>query len=227
MTVSGNQAKEPVAEMPAEARRDLYAFLASVFLAPPSSDAMGLFAREGELDEVFGALSSGAPPELDEWRKSRPDAEAVRQSFFDLFRIPGSSYTAPFESVLLREEGQQDSEKGRGESWRDGMNRLMHFYKEVGGAEAERQVAADYIGVELDFMRYLCQREAEEQSKDARERIVETEKTFLKEHLGRWIGLLRKRIERNDTVGFYRLAAALADITVQRHLEQLEARSDG
>lgn len=226
MSMSGNRANKPAGdEMPADARRDLYAFLAAVFLAPPSADAVGLFAREGEIDEVFRALSGGTPPELEAWRRNPPDAEAVRQSFFELFRIPGDGYTAPFESVLLREEGIEDAKKARGESWRDGMNRLMRFYQEAGGAEIERPVAADYIGVELDFMRYLCQRELEERNPADRGGILETERAFLKEHLVRWIGLLKERIERNDTAGFYRIAASLAALTVDRHLEQLEAAS--
>lgn len=205
-------------EFPSEARRDIYAYLAALFLSPPADTAIDIMSRQGEIDDLIGVLA-GEDGEryLQHWRHRQADNEQVRQSFAELFRIPGASFTTPYESVMLAELGQSAS---LAESWRDGMNRLMHFYREQGGAVTERRVAADYIGVELDFMRFLCERETQASSEEL-DLIRCTQQEFLQQHLCRWLPLLQERIEEKDELGFYRLAALLARRMVEHHSRQL------
>jgi TorA maturation chaperone TorD len=63
----------------------------------------------------------------------------------------------------------------------------------------------DYLCVELDFMRHLCQREQRLRSsnRDVTENVASQE-AFLKKHLGRWVGDYCKQVQKHALTDFYR-----------------------
>ncbi|MDP2954201.1 MAG: molecular chaperone TorD family protein [Chloroflexota bacterium] len=69
----------------------------------------------------------------------------------------------------------------------------------------------DHIALELDFMRFLCQKEAlaRRKGEEARDWLQE-EGAFLEEHLVTWVPALCRKIRGSDTMGFY---SGLADVT--------------
>jgi len=70
----------------------------------------------------------------------------------------------------------------------------------------------DYIGVELDFMRLLCERERqerEEKETDALRHILEIENSFLEEHLALWVPVFCEKMFQQAHEDYYRGVARL------------------
>lgn len=69
----------------------------------------------------------------------------------------------------------------------------------------------DYIAFELDFMRFLCEREARAwESENGGWDLLDEEEIFLTEHLARWVPTFCQGVRRFDTSGFY---GGLAHVT--------------
>ncbi|MCA9461625.1 MAG: molecular chaperone TorD family protein [Nitrospira sp.] len=73
----------------------------------------------------------------------------------------------------------------------------------------------DHLSVELEFMHYLSYKESYAILHDGKEKlqtVVEAEKKFVKEHIGRWVPLFSGMLKRKADFGFYRI---LADFTTE------------
>ena len=71
---------------------------------------------------------------------------------------------------------------------------------------------SDYIGVELDFMRLLCERERQGREKmemDALRQILEIEKSFLEEYLAPWVPIFCEKMLQQAHEDYYRGVARL------------------
>jgi TorA maturation chaperone TorD len=71
----------------------------------------------------------------------------------------------------------------------------------------------DHLSVELEFMHYLSYKESYAILHDGREKlktVLEAEKKFVKEHIGRWVPLFSGMLKRKADYGFYKI---LADFT--------------
>jgi len=71
----------------------------------------------------------------------------------------------------------------------------------------------DHLSVELEFMHYLAYKESYAILHDGAEKlktVVEAEKKFVKEHIGRWVPLFSGMLKRKSDYGFYKI---LADFT--------------
>jgi len=71
---------------------------------------------------------------------------------------------------------------------------------------------SDYIGVELDFMRFLCAKEHqawEKQEMDSLLEVAEKERSFLEDHLDLWISDFCEKMAEQAHEDFYRGIARL------------------
>jgi len=71
----------------------------------------------------------------------------------------------------------------------------------------------DHLSVELEFIHYLAYKESYALIHDGPEKlktVVDAEKRFVKEHVGRWVPLFSGMLKRKADFGFYK---ALADFT--------------
>lgn len=71
----------------------------------------------------------------------------------------------------------------------------------------------DHLSVEFEFMHYLAYKESYAILHDGKEKfqtVVEAEKKFVKEHVGRWVPLFAGMLKRKADYGFYKI---LADFT--------------
>ena len=71
----------------------------------------------------------------------------------------------------------------------------------------------DHLSVELEFMHYLSYKESYAILHDGTEKlktVIEAEKKFVKEHIGRWVPLFSGMLKRKADYGFYKI---LADFT--------------
>ena len=182
----------------AEFRSKIYGFLSSVYIQIPSHNFVKTLLGE----EVSSFLSTlppniGLPQGMEEGLEdiqrfietsSGQAVEEVHQGlsvdYTRLFRgiMPGYGPPPPYESV-----------------YRDGGRVLMgrssvevqRKYAAAGvQTPAEYNEPPDYIGLELDFMRFLAEKEAECWRKDERDSALaylNMERDFLDEHIMKWI----------------------------------------
>lgn len=71
----------------------------------------------------------------------------------------------------------------------------------------------DHLSVELEFMHFLAYKESYAILHDGKEKlqtVVEAEKKFVKDHIGRWVPLFSGMLRRKADYGFYKI---LADFT--------------
>ncbi len=68
----------------------------------------------------------------------------------------------------------------------------------------------DHLSVELEFMHYLSYKESYAILHDGAEKlktVVEAEKKFVKDHIGRWVPLFSGMLKRKADYGFYKILA--------------------
>lgn len=96
------------------------------------------------------------------------------------------------------------------------------FYERYGyRMKAKNREPEDAVGVEFEFLRNLCDRclamlaQPVDAPGAAGEvvRLLEAQKLFMREHLGRWAAVFARRVRENDESGFYAVwAGYLLDV---------------
>lgn len=173
-------------------RAQQYRFLASVYLAPPTDQLLVDLKKLG--------LAAGDDP------------EAIRREYDNLFVVPLGQYTTPYEAVY-RDAREVAGEKVRGLLMGPSTVDAIQRYREA-GAEMDKTIKElpDHIGVELAFMQFLCEREAEAvEAGDASlaDNYRDRRTGFLRDHLVPWVPLLAEKIRRNGRLRFYKELASL------------------
>jgi TorA maturation chaperone TorD len=99
---------------------------------------------------------------------------------------------------------------------------LTDMYRAAGVAlDAERPERADYLGVELDFMRVLAEQEAaawESEHEEQAARLFEAQQQFFNEHLASWVPDYAAKVSGAAQSDFYR--AQLRMLEGLMHIEQ-------
>ena len=101
---------------------------------------------------------------------------------------------------------------------------VKRFYKKAGLLPDETvHESPDYLCVELDFMKQLCLREQAQWSSgaDVTETVM-TEASFLREHLGCWVGEFCRQAEKQAMTGFYKGFLGIMDAGITLDMEFLE-----
>jgi TorA maturation chaperone TorD len=192
-------------------RRDLYGLLSSIYVQLPTKSILSLTwepaaelleyprkGSEGAFDQIRNGLnlvgSYGS-------KKDRIDEDILTHLSKDwtrLFRgVVRDGILPPYESLYRPERLQKKPAQE--------INRL---FSEMGiQVPEEWHQPSDYIGVELDFMRLLCEREDQEWEKrqeDASRQILKVEKSFLEEHLVLWVPLFCEKMFEQADEDYYR-----------------------
>jgi TorA maturation chaperone TorD len=71
----------------------------------------------------------------------------------------------------------------------------------------------DHAAVELEFMAFLCSREARTREEEALEeglQVLEQQRAFLDQHLGRWFPAFARQVARAGGEGLYAVTAEAA-----------------
>lgn len=95
------------------------------------------------------------------------------------------------------------------------MGDIAGFYKAF-GVELSRDIheRMDHLSVELEFMHFIAYKESYARCHDGADKtqiVVDAQKKFVKDHIGRWVPLFAKMLVRKADYGFYRY---LADLTM-------------
>ena len=200
---------ETVQTLP-QIRRDLYGLLSTVYIQLPEKKTLKLkwepavellrYPQKGSeeaLKQIHKGLklvhSYGS-------KKDRPDEDILTNLCKDwtrLFRgIDRKGLLPPYESLYRPERLQKKPAQE--------INRL---FSEMGiQVPEEWHQPSDYIGVELDFMRLLCEKEWRHRDNGERNAIreaVEAEKSFLEDHLTLWVPIFCKRMLKEAREEYY------------------------
>ncbi|RMH36965.1 MAG: hypothetical protein D6690_04780 [Nitrospirae bacterium] len=94
------------------------------------------------------------------------------------------------------------------------MGDIAGFYSAF-GLQLSRDIheRLDHLSVELEFLHYLAYKESYALLHDGPEKlqtVIDAEKKFVKEHVGRWVPLFAGMLKRKADYGFYKI---LADFT--------------
>lgn len=192
----------------ASGRAAFYDLLVAVFRGLPDNDLLvkiergdfqDFLARCSDLESDL--LNSGVRL-LTSYRSSvqgRTEHEVLTELSVDRTRIVRGTGHPDLKPPY---EGLYRPMKGMGES----VLEIRNFYRRAGLLPDEsNQEAADYLFLELDFMKQLCLREQEQWSSDGGvEETIEQEKEFLHEHLLQWVGNYCAAVQKHALTDFYR-----------------------
>ena len=187
-----------VARQMAEGRGRLYGFLASMYLHVPDSRLVSSLLSE-EFSGVIESMSkdrqisryaSDSVRMLREYVKEAHGiqneklAESLAVDWTRLFRgvKPGYGPLPPYELVYGR----------TAEETQDVLIDLARTYDRFGAAIYDKSGNGrpDYIGIELDFMRFMAEKEANGWNTPASRAlsdITDGERKFLEDHVTRWV----------------------------------------
>jgi TorA maturation chaperone TorD len=191
-----------------------YGFLAWLFLEGPDiafiermlgedvgASVASLAAGEGShpmiiagLEEMRGWLMVHGRQPLEELRQEL----AVQQAWLFKGIAPGYGPPPPYEAVYRRPGAGVDA---------DTLLSLREFYREVAAdLPATTRERLDHLGMELDFMRFLCAEESRVWcAKDIEEarRYHRIQRRFLAEHLAPWVPGYCQRILAEPCAPFF------------------------
>jgi TorA maturation chaperone TorD len=174
----------------ASCRSRVYGILAAAYNRPPDRSLADRLARldtsgrdcPAELREGIDLIEA-----FSRACRARPAREVATELAVEGTRLfrgvkPGYGPPPPYECVYAGPEGQPQMQATAA---------VARSYAEAGvGLPEGLGERPDYIGLELDFMRLLTEKEARawaEGKPDEAARIAEQERSFLEEHLARWV----------------------------------------
>ncbi|PIV88194.1 MAG: hypothetical protein COW48_07365 [Hydrogenophilales bacterium CG17_big_fil_post_rev_8_21_14_2_50_63_12] len=196
----------------AAGRAHTYSILAMLYAAPPTAELAAMVRAGGLAPEGGSALSAAADALTEAFRNDAaqglPDSDLVAEHT-RLFVLP--SGVVPHESYYL-----DDSHRLGGHA----TVAVQRYYEAAGTQTTSTCLElADHMGVELEFMKFLCDIERQfwqEPNPEGLQRCLDFQAGFLDGHLLRWHKTLCERVQGDTSLDIYR---ALARLT----LEFLEA----
>lgn len=194
-------------------RSRMYGLLAKSFLYP--TETVFRYIRSSAYDGIladYGALhETGAIPRSDEFRREDLESEYNR-----LFAHIGSAKCPPYESEYGYDNIFQKTQA---------MADIAGFYRAYGLEPADtRTERVDFIGTEFEFMSFLLMSENYGRSHEVPEQCevaLDTQKKFLRDHLGRWMEVFSLILLRNAEGPFYRSLGGVAQEFVESELALL------
>jgi TorA maturation chaperone TorD len=177
-----------------KARAEVYRFFATLFLNQPTQEILdGVLSDQGAsaLEALFpDDPSVGRFRELvEDYRNGNNKAEEFLLDYESMFRVPGEAYIHPYESVYRHESYPEEGVK-KAMVYGVWAQEVAKLYEAEGLAPIEGFTELpDHLGVELEFMAFLCHRAAEAvasgDNKDA-EIFGSKQREFLQKHLLSW-----------------------------------------
>lgn len=196
------------------ARGQLYKVLSKSFLYPTAGLSHGIgkeeFIQVLSQFRAFNPAGSELQSIIDDLRELLKDQsqaisrENLEEEYNRLFAHLGSTNCPPYETEYGYDNVFQKTQA---------MADIAGFYRayklDVADANAER---VDFISTELEFMSFLAMNEAyayESGNRDQLDVCVDTQRLFLNDHLGRWVGVFVNILSCSTSNGFYQLIGRL------------------
>jgi TorA maturation chaperone TorD len=197
-------------------RRDLYGLLSSAYIQLPGKKILELkwepavellrYPQKGG-EEPFTEIEDGLDLVrsygLEKVRNDEEILENISKDWTRLFRgVVRDGILPPYESLYRPKIGR-----------RNPAQQINRLFSEMGiQVPEEWHHPSDYIGVELDFMRFHCEKEM--QLRDSGEphtvrEALEAEYSFLEKHLALWVPIFCKKMFQEAQENYYRGVARL------------------
>lgn len=130
--------------------------------------------------------------------------------------------SSPYESVYTSRERL---------IMQDARDKVLTIYR-LNGVDKIKgfDVPEDHISIELEFMAHLCKEtiHASENGEDEKARqLIETQRSFIKDHLLNWIPLFCEEINQFSLTDFYRGVALLTLSFLNMDKEMLDGITEG
>lgn len=216
----------------AELRSKIYGFLSSIYVKIPDHDSVKrLIGIDASSFLADFPLHIGLPREMEAGLKElegfirslkgRP-VEDVRRTLSvegtRLFRglKPGYGPPPPYESVY-RDAGQAPMNKSV-------LDVLREYSYAGAGVPVDCNDPPDHVGVELDFMRFLTEREAESWEKERPDDalgFIDAERRFLRKHILKWVPEFCDKVIAMAEFDFYRGIARMTKGFVSDDYERI------
>lgn len=191
----------------AKARGNAYRFLANLMLEEPSPILLKKFTQKAFISSLSDIFGEG----VDLMRFTLENAEALQLDFSNLFIVPNMRYLKPYESVY-RDKRIIGSKVICGLVHGESYNAVKKLYQEAGVRNNIKELP-DHIGLELEFLHFLCIKENWNNKQEAL-RYLRLEKRFLEEHLLKWVNQLCDTMAANAGTDFYKGLAKITKIFV-------------
>ncbi len=209
----------------AQARGAMYRLLSRCFYAPTPELVEDLDHGPSAplLQNLLAGLEVGTREEM-----LAPEANGVADGvslqgvlsdeYMRLFEGPGHMEVAPYESVHRKDVSDLERGLVMGRATLD----ARHRYAESGlGMAKDYTDLPDHVAVELEFMYYLCAREAEAGGSQADGPYAKAQKEFLREHFLKWLPQFCDKVERASRVRFYRDLAQVTSAYIASEVADL------
>jgi TorA maturation chaperone TorD len=191
-----------------EARSAVYGFFSQAFINGPSQQFLAALSAEEGADYLGDIFPDSAYQEelarvRRDSREGRLTLDAAGQDFEALFKVPGSLYLCPYESVY-----RSKTASGWGCLCGPETAAVERLYLKAGlGPNAGFSDLPDHVGVELEFMAILCRKAVEAiqaSDEDTAQEYRHQQYCFFVEHLGTWVRVLAERLASQAQTSLYR-----------------------
>lgn len=195
--------------IPITEKEALYSWFASLYLHAPTAQLREPFKNPQTLsmlthvfqDEPYRAAIKELAAYID-----NASIEDLKVEFNSLFVVPNKRrYVPAYESCFREKHGDE-----MGNLWGETTADVTRYYREAGYEATNLQgiFAPDHIGVELAFIAKLCADELQliENNNDSEQtkKIEELRKSFLREHISKWIEDFSKAVNALPSAFFYK-----------------------
>jgi TorA maturation chaperone TorD len=164
-------------------------------LAYPDDDGV---AAMNDLAGLAGGLLDGTPVAPIVEAAAEATRGGLEETYVRIFTLSTSTDCPTFESAMFGGDHIQQTER---------MADIAGFYRAFGVDPRAPGFRPDDICVELEFMGFLCRKQAyaaEHLGAPRVSQVLRAERMFLREHLGRWAGSLGQRVSlRTEPGSFY------------------------
>lgn len=191
----------------------MYKVFSSFFIGPPVQEVVELLINPGMLEELGDILGKDSIALLKKHRENfRENYNELKKEYNALFVVPLEKYVTPYESVYRCSKHADGTNVQDQQLMGPCTIAVKEFYDSVGADIEGVKELPDHLGVELEFMHFLCKREEEAREKEDEEEVAQMlslQKEFLHEHLYQWIGAICDNISKKSSNDFYQAIAGI------------------
>lgn len=189
------------AEERALARTALYRLLALAFSYPTSEVREALPGAIEVARVAAPLLDQPTTDRIEEFARALGDGAGLEPDYQHVFTLSYSEDCPPYETAFSSSHIFQQTQE---------QADIVGFYRAFGlNAQAERP---DHLALELEFGYLLTLKEALARERDEADHVRicrETQRTFLRDHLGRWAPLIGQRVAVTGGSSAYGIAGRL------------------
>ena len=204
-------------------RSQLYALL-SLGLERPGDDfaaAVADGAFENPLVESATAIDGTVADAARAVSEVVTDRDALHGDWASLFGVEEGLTVSPYELTYIPGPLMTNVR---------GIADIRGFYEAFGlGISEGQNDRADHVCFQTEFLGHLAEREAvlrEHGDAEGVEVVVDAQRSFLEDHLGRWYWRLTDEVSKRDDGGFYAALAELLAALVEHEVERFELDPD-